>query len=58
LYQRLLQLVLGIFIDEFLIIGNDALCDGLTNGVDLGCVTTTSDADTDVNDGEFVETDD
>jgi hypothetical protein len=58
LYQGLLQLVLGVLINEFLVVCDDALCDRLTDGVDLGCVTTAGNADADVYDGEFVEADD
>ena len=32
----------------FLVPGNQGLCDGLTDGVDLGCVTTTLNTDADV----------
>jgi hypothetical protein len=58
LYQRLLQLVLSVLVDEFLVIGHDALCDRLADGVDLRCVAATGDAHADVDDGELVEADD
>jgi hypothetical protein len=57
LNQRLLQQVLGVLIDELLIVSDNGLGDGLTDGVDLRCVSTTSDPDADVDVGEFLETD-
>jgi hypothetical protein len=51
LNEGLLELVLGVLIDEFLVVGDDGLGDGLTDGVDLGSVTTTGDADTDIDIG-------
>jgi hypothetical protein len=47
-----------VLIDELLVVGNYGLGDGLTNGVDLGSVSTTGDSDADVDHGELVETDD
>lgn len=47
-----------MLIDELLVVGNDGLRDGLTDGVDLGSVSTTSNSDTDVDVGELVETND
>lgn len=58
LHERLLQLVLGEFIHVFLIVGNDGLGNGLTDGVDLAGVTTAGDADANVNFGEAVEAED
>jgi hypothetical protein len=58
LNQRLLQQVLGVLIDKLLVVGDDGLGDGLTDSVDLGCVSTTSDPDADVDVGEFVKTND
>jgi hypothetical protein len=52
-----LQLVLGVLIDELLVVGNDGLGDGLTDGVNLGSVSTTGDSDANIDAGEFVETD-
>ena len=46
--QGLLQLVLGVLVDVLLVVGDDGLGDGLTDGVDLGGVTTTGDAHADV----------
>ena len=54
----MLQLVLGVLIDELLVVGNDGLGDGLTDGIDLRCVSTTSNSDADIDTGELVETDD
>lgn len=46
-----------MLIDELLVVCNDGLADGLTDGVDLGSVSTTGNADSDVDVGELVETD-
>lgn len=54
--ERLLQFVLGLFIDELLVVGNQTLSDSLSDGVDLGNVTTTGDSNSDVNVGELVQT--
>lgn len=56
--ESLLDLVLGVLVDELLVVGDNRLGDGLADGVDLGNVTTTGDADTDVDSSEFVKTDD
>jgi hypothetical protein len=58
LHEGLLQLVLGVFVDVLLVVGNDRFGDGLSDGVDLRGVTTTGNSDTDVDIGELVETDD
>jgi hypothetical protein len=50
-----LQLVLCVLIDELLVVGDEGLGDGLTDGVDLGSVSTTGDADADVDASELVE---
>jgi len=47
-----------VLIDELLVVGDNGLRDGLTDGVDLGCVATTGDSNADVDVGELVETDD
>lgn len=47
-----------MLIDELLVVGNDRLGDGLTDGVDLGCVSTTCNSDADIDGGELVESDD
>lgn len=56
--ESLLEEVLGVLVDELLVVGDEGLGDGLTDGVDLGGVTTAGDADADVDVGEFVEADD
>jgi hypothetical protein len=56
--KSLLQLVLGVLVDVLLVVGDEGLGDGLADGVDLGGVTTTGDADADVDTGELVRTDD
>lgn len=45
-----------MLIDEFLVVGDNGLGDGLTDGVDLGCVSTTSNPDADIDVGELVKT--
>lgn len=47
-----------MLIDVLLVVGDDGLGDGLTDGVNLGGVTTTGDADTDVDTGELVGSND
>jgi hypothetical protein len=49
--EGLLELVLGVLIDELLVVGDDGLGDSLTDGVDLRGVTTTGDTDADVDIG-------
>lgn len=56
LSESSLEGVLGVLVNELLVVGNQGLGNGLTDGVDLGSVTTTGDADTDVNTGELVKT--
>lgn len=56
--KGLLEGVLGVLIDELLVIGDDRLGDGLTDGVDLGCVSTTGNSDSDVDIGELVKSND
>lgn len=56
--KSLLELVLGVLVNVLLVVGDNGLGDGLTDGVDLRGVTTTGDADTDVDTGELVGTDD
>ncbi len=58
MHQRLLQLILGMLVDVFLIISHDGLGDGLTDGVDLRGVTSSGDADANVDAFEFIGTDD
>jgi len=54
LHQGALQLVLAVLIDVLLVVGDDALGNGLSDGVDLRGVTTTGDSDSDVDAGELV----
>lgn len=56
--EGLLEQVLGVLVDELLVVGDEGLGNGLTDGVDLRGVTTTGDADADVDVGELVEADD
>jgi len=48
-HEDLLDLALGGLIDVLLVPGNEGLSDTLADGIDLGRVTTTLDADADVN---------
>lgn len=54
----LLQFVLRSFVNVLLVVSNQALGNGLTDGVDLRDVTTTRHLDSDVDAGELVEADD
>jgi len=56
--QGLLKLVLGVLIDELLVVGDNGLGDGLTDGVDLRDVTTPRDAHADVDVRKLLETND
>jgi len=49
--EGLLELVLRVLIDVFLVVGDDGFGNGLADGVDLGGVTTARDAHADVNVG-------
>lgn len=46
--EGLLELVLGVLVHVLLVVGDDGLGNGLADGVDLRGVTTTGDADADV----------
>lgn len=46
--QGLLELVLRVLVDVLLVVGDDGFGDGLADGVDLRGVSTTGDADADV----------
>jgi hypothetical protein len=46
--EGLLELVLRVLVDVLLVVGNDGFGNGLADGVDLGSVSTTGDADADV----------
>ena len=56
--ELLLDVLLGGLINVLLVVGDDALGDGLTDGVDLGSAATRADADADVELLELVSTDD
>lgn len=58
LNQELLDVVLAMLVDKLLEIGNNRLCDGLADGIDLRRVSSSSDADADVDVGEVLEPDD
>lgn len=47
-----------MLIDEFLVVCNEGLGDGLTDGINLGDVSTTGDSDADIDVGELLEADD
>jgi len=49
--ESLLELVLAVLVDVLLVVGDNALGDRLTDGVDLRGVTTTTDAHSDVDVG-------
>lgn len=46
-----------MLVNVLLVVGDDGLGDGLADGVDLRDVTTTGNADADVDTGELVEAD-
>ena len=56
--EGLLEHVLGVLVDELLVVGDEGLGNGLADGVDLGGVATAGDAHADVEVGELVEADD
>lgn len=56
--QRLLEGILGMLVDVFLIVGHDGFGNGLSHGVDLRSMTTASDSNPDIDMGEFVDADD
>ncbi len=56
--EGLLEQVLGVLVDKLLVVGDEGLGNGLTDGVDLRGVTTAGDADANVNVGKLVEADD
>jgi hypothetical protein len=53
--KSLLEKVLGVLIDELLVVGDQGLGDSLSDGIDLRDVTTSGDPDPDINIGELVE---
>lgn len=54
--EDLLELVLRSLVDVFLVVSNQTLSNGLSDGVNLGDVTTTGDLNSDVNVLELVQT--
>lgn len=56
--EGLLELVLGMLVDVLLVVGDDGFGNGLADGVDLRGVTTTRDADANVDIGKLVNTED
>jgi hypothetical protein len=51
LHKRLLELVLCVLVDVLLVVGDNGLCDCLTDSVNLRSVTTTGNANADVDVG-------
>lgn len=51
-------MVLGVFVDVFLVVGHDGFGDGLADGIDLRGVAAAVDADADVHGAEFIQADD
>lgn len=51
-------MVFGVLIDELLVVGDDALGDCLTDGVDLRSVSSSGHAHADVDIGELLQTND
>ena len=47
-----------MLIDELLVVGNDGLRNGLTDGINLGSVSTTSNSNANVDASKFVEAND
>ena len=57
MHERLLQLILRVLIDKFLVVGHNRLRNCLSDRVNLRCMTTTGDPDSDIDFCKFVETD-
>lgn len=53
--EGLLELVLGLLVDKLLVESNETLGNGLSDGVNLGHVSSTGHLDSDVNVGKLVE---
>lgn len=53
--ENLLELVLGSLVDVFLVVSNQTLSNGLSDGVNLRDVTTTGDLDSDIDVLELVQ---
>lgn len=54
--QSLLEFVLALFINVLLVVSNETLSNSLTDGINLGDMTTTRNLYSDVNVGELVKT--
>lgn len=52
--EDVLYLLLGLFVDVLLVVGDEGLGDALADGVDLGGVASAADADPHVDSGEAV----
>jgi len=50
--EDVLDLLLGGLVDKLLVVGDDGLADGLTDGVELGSVASTADTDAEVDVGK------
>jgi len=55
LHECLLQLVLRVFVDVFLVESDNRFCDSLPYGIDLRCMTTTGNSYSNVDASEFVK---
>jgi hypothetical protein len=55
LHKGLLEQVFAVLINELLVVGDQGLGNGLSDGVDLGSVTTTGDTYSDIDIGELVK---
>ena len=53
----MLQLVLRILVDVFLVVGHDGFGDGLADGIYLGGMSSAMDAYADIDIGKFVQSD-
>jgi hypothetical protein len=56
LKKKFFDLSFLCFVNEFLVVSNNSFSDGLSDGVDLGDVTTSSNGDSDVEVLESFET--
>jgi len=50
--EDVLDLLLGSLINKLLVVGDDGLADGLTDGIELRSVTTTADTDAEIDIGK------
>lgn len=54
--ESLLQLILALFVNILLVVSNETLGNGLTDGIDLRDMTTTRDLNSDINVGKLIKT--